>query len=118
MMIWAAIYVAASLALAFWLRHRFGWAQRINDCNWQAWVLLDIVAAFCLFWPLYLMGVIDDRPGNGLTISGYCGRNALLGKRWARIAASFIDRLFLILTSQRDHCRKAFGNWADPMGIV
>ena len=117
-MIGLALYVAASLALAFWLRQRFGWAQRLNDCNWQAWVLVDIVAAFAIFWPLYLLGVIDDRPGNGLTISGYCGRNALLGHRWAKIAAAMIDWLFFTLTSQRDHCAKAYTRWSDPMGIV
>lgn len=117
-MIWAAIYLALSVALAFWLRHRFGWAQRINDCNWQAWVLVDIVAAFAIFWPLYLLGIIDDRPGNGLTISGYCGRNALLGKRWAKIASNLIDGLFFILTSQHDHCAKSYTRWANPLGIV
>lgn len=116
-MIWLAFYIAVSIALAFWLRHHFGWAQRLNDCNWQAWVLFDIVAAFLIFWPLYLVGVSDDRPRNGLTISGYCGRNALMGKRWARIASAVIDRLFLILTSQRDHCVKAYAKWADPMGV-
>ena len=114
-MIGLALYLAASLALAFWLRQRFGWAQRLNDCNWQAWVLVDIVAAFAIFWPLYLLGVIDDRPGNGLTISGYCGRNALLGHRWAKIAAAMIDWLFFTLTSQRDHCAKAYAKWANPL---
>ena len=115
-MIWIALYVVLSALLAFWLRHRFPWAQRLNDCNWQAWVLLDIIAAFLIFWPLYLAGVIDDRPRNGLTVSGFCGRNALMGKRWARIASAVIDRLFLILTSQRDHCVKAYTLWYDPLG--
>lgn len=68
-MIWLALYIAVSIALAFWLRHHLGWAQRLNDCNWQAWVLADIVAAFLIFWPIYLVGLVDDRPGNGLTIS-------------------------------------------------
>lgn len=115
-LIWLALYLLSSLAVAFWLRHHFAWAQRLNDCNWQAWVLLDIVAAFCLFWPLYLLSVVDDRPGNGLTISAYCGRNALMGRRWARIASALIDRLFRALTSQRDHCAKAYTRWANPLG--
>ncbi len=115
-MIWLALYIAVSIALAFWLRHHFGWAQRLNDCNWQAWVLLDIVAAFLIFWPLYLVGVVGDRPGNGLTISAYCGRSALMGKRWAKIAAQVIDWPFFILTSQRDHCAKAYTRWANPLG--
>lgn len=115
-MIWLALYIALSALVAFWLRHHFEWAQRINDFNWQAWVLVDIVAAFAIFWPLYLMGAIDDRPRNGLTVSGYCGRNTLMGKRWAKIASAVIDRLFLILTSQRDHCVKAYTRWSDPLG--
>ena len=115
-MIWIALYLAFSIALAFWLRHRFGWAQRLNDMNWQAWVLLDIVAAFLIFWPLYLVGLVDDRPGNGLTISAYCGRSALMGKRWAKMASAVIDQLFLVLTSQSDHCAKAYTRWANPLG--
>ena len=42
-MIWLALYLAFAVVNAFWLRHRFGWAQRLNDCNWQAWVLADII---------------------------------------------------------------------------
>ena len=83
--------------------------------NWQAWVLADIVAAFLIFWPLYILGLVTDRPGNGLTISAYCGRNAMLGKRWAKIASAGIDRLFRILTSQSDHCAKAYARWANPL---
>ena len=79
-------------------------------------MLVDIVAAFCLFWPLYLTGVVNDRPGNGLTISGYCGRNALLGHRWAKIVAAVIDWMFFIVTSQREHCAKSYTRWANPMG--
>ena len=115
-MIWLALYITLSAIIAFGLRRHFGWAQRLNDCNWQAWVLLDIVAAFLIFWPLYLVGVVDDRPGNGLTISAYCGRSALMGHRWAKIAAQVIDWPFLILTSQRDHCAKAYTRWSDPLG--
>lgn len=115
-MIGLAFYIALSALVAFWLRHKLPIFQRVNDWNWQAWVLLDIIAAFLIFWPLYLAGVIDDRPRNGLTVSGFCGRNALMGKRWARIASAVIDRLFLILTSQRDHCVKAYTRWSDPLG--
>lgn len=115
-MIYIAFYIALSLAIAFWLRRHFGWAQRLNDCNWQAWVLVDIVAAFLIFWPLYIVGLVDDRPGNGLTVSGYCGRSALLGRRWARLVSAVIDCLFFILTRQRDHCAKAYTRWGAPLG--
>lgn len=114
-MIALALYLAASVALAFGLRHIWPPFQRLNDANWQAWVLIDIVAAFLIFWPLYILGLLTDRPGNGLTISGYCGRNAALGHRWARIAAAMIDWLFLALTSQRDHCWNAYAKWASPL---
>lgn len=114
-MILFVIYPALSTLVAFLLRHKLPFFQRVNDWNWQAWVLLDIIAAFLIFWPPYLVGVIDDRPRNGLTVSGYCGRNALMGKRWARVASAVVDRLFLILTSQRDHCVKAYTRWSDPL---
>lgn len=114
-MICLAIYLALSAFVAFWLRHKLAIFQRVNDWNWQAWVLLDIIAAFLIFWPLYLTGLLADRPRNGLTISAYCGRNALMGMRWAKIASAVIDRLFLILTSQSDHCEKAYTRWSNPL---
>ena len=44
------------------------------------------------------------------------GPRKLMDRRWAKVASAVIDRLFLILTGQHDHCRKAFQNWANPMG--
>ncbi len=114
-MILVLAYIAASALTGFYLRHRWAWAQRLNDANWQAWVLADIAAAFVLFWPLYIAGVLHDRPASGQTISTYLGRNAAAGRRWALAAARIIDALFRVLTSQRNHCAKSYARWANPL---
>lgn len=116
-MIGAALYVALSLALAFWLRQRFAFAQRLNDANWQLWLLLDIAAAFMIFWPLYVVAILRERPLPWVTISAMCGCYALQGKRWAIAGSWAIDALFLVLTSQRDHCATAYRHWAAPLTI-
>lgn len=115
-MIAAAVYVALSLALAFGLRHVHPLAQRLNDMNWQAWLLLDIAAAFVLFWPAFVVGILRDRPLAWGTISAICGCYAGQGRAWARAGAAAIDALFLVLTSQRDHCATAYRNWGNPAG--
>lgn len=115
-MIWLALYLLAAISNAWWLRNRWAWAQRANDCNWQAWVLLDIVAAFCLFWPPYIGNVIKDRPPPGITISAFVGWQASKKRRWALVAARIIDLPFFILLSQSDHCAKEYAKWADPLG--
>lgn len=113
-MIWLALYLGLALGNAFWLRHIAGFFQRLNDLNWQALVLVDIGAAFVIFWPLYLVGAMKERPLPWTTISAMCGGNA--GKTWADKAAALIDALFFVLTSQRDHCAKAYAKWCAPMG--
>ncbi|MEZ5688697.1 MAG: hypothetical protein R3E21_07960 [Caenibius sp.] len=101
-----ATYVALSMVLAFWLRHRAPIFQRLNDVNWLALVLIDISVAFCLFGLLYILSIYQERPDPRETLSSVVGRHAIAGKRWATWAASAIDWIFLILTSQRDHCLK------------
>jgi hypothetical protein len=114
--IWLAAYVLFAVVVAKWLRQRVPWFQRVNDFNWQLLVLVDVVAAFAIFWPLYLLAVIDDRPLPWTTISTMFGYYALQGKAWARIGASLVDPLFLALTGQREHCRLSYVKWASPLG--
>lgn len=110
-----AIWLALAIATAFWLRHRFTPFQRLNDFNWACLVLADILAGFVLFWLAYLAFLIDVRPPAGVTISAFCGWQADEGRRWAIIARTLIDGLFRLLTSQRDHCGKAFISWRAPL---
>jgi hypothetical protein len=114
--IWGVvIWIALAVITGKWLRQRVPWFQRLNDFNWQALVLVDVVAAFVIFWPLYLLAVLDDRPLPWSTISTMCGYYALQGKAWAKISASLIDALFFALTGQRGHCLKSYYRWAAPL---
>lgn len=116
-MTWLIIaYLALALATAFRLRKRWAVFQRLNDLNWAALVLIDIVAAFALFWPLFLIGVLRERPLPWTTISTMCGCYARQGKLWAQAGELAIDGLFLALTSQSGHCRKSFDAWRAPLG--
>lgn len=115
-MICLVAYLALALASACWLRHRLVVFQRLNDMNWQTLVLIDIVAAFAIFWPLYVAGILHDRPLPWATISTFCAASALQNRTWAIKAAMAIDALFFVLTSQRDHCAKSYARWAAPMG--
>lgn len=96
------------------LRHSFAFFQRLNDLNWQALVLIDIAAAFAIFWPLYLVGLLYERPLPWATISTFCGARAAAGDDWAIKIAAAIDALFFVLTSQRDHCARSYAKWAAP----
>lgn len=102
----ALAYLALALITAFRLRHKSAFFQRLNDINWDALVTLDILIGFVVFAPLYLLGILKERPDPGMTISCFAGRNAALGKGWAEKLAAAIDALFFIITSQRDHCAK------------
>lgn len=113
-MIYALLFIGFMVLVARF-RKRSILLQRINDLNWQSLVLLDIIAAFLIFWPLYLVGVVEDRPLNGQTISAICGDGTEKGYRWAHIASETINLIFLVLTSQRDHCADAFRRWAYPL---
>lgn len=108
-------YIAQAVAVAFWLRHIWAWAQRVNDCNWRLLTLLDEVAAYPLFAPLYAVGWYPRRPMVGDTISSLLWFGEISGARWCRPLRRAVDTLFRLLTSQRDHCRKAWLNWANPM---
>lgn len=116
-MIWVILaYLALALATAFGLRHRWAPFQRLNDLNWAALVLIDIVAAFAIFWPVYVIGLLRDRPLPWTTISTMCGCYARQKRLWAEVGELAIDGLFLALTSQSDHCRKSFQAWCAPLG--
>lgn len=115
-MIWAFIaWLLTAALVAVWLRHRLTFFQRLNDLNWAALVLVDIVAAFVLFWPLYLVGLLAPRPGPWVTISTHCAACSLEDRTWAIKAAVVIDALFFVLTSQRDHCAKSYERWCSPL---
>ncbi len=115
-MIWLALYIALSLLLAFVLRQRWAWAQRANDANWRAITLADELAAFLIFVPLHAIGLFPIRPSVGDTISSLSWAGEQFGLRWCRPVRRAIDALFWLLTSQRDHCRKAYAKWANPLG--
>lgn len=108
-------YLVVALTTAFWLRHLAPFFQRLNDLNWQALVTLDVIAAFVIFWPLYLVGVLRDRPLPWATISTFCAACALQDRPWALKATAAIDALFFVLTSQREHCLKAYARWSAPL---
>jgi hypothetical protein len=112
--IWLA-YLALAIATAFWLRHRFAFFQRLNDAHWQALTLLDIAAAFVIFWPLFLVGLLRERPLPWATISAMCGCYAKQNIGWAVVASAAIDALFFAVTSQAGHSFKAFSKWASPL---
>lgn len=116
-MIWACAYLLFVIATAYGLRLAAPIFQRVNDLHWQVLVLVDIVAAFVIFWPLYVAGVIIYRPRSGQTISAICGAGAARGVGWAVKAAALVDALFLVLTSQRDHCADAYRRWASPLSF-
>lgn len=115
--LWCAAYVALSLALGLWLRRHFSWAQRFNDCHWRFLTLIDEAVTFPIFGALYLLSLFPRRPMVGDTISAlvWWGQMERLG--WCRPVRAGVDVLFL-LVGQRDHCRKAFEKWANPMGVM
>lgn len=114
---WIAAYVAGSLALGFRLRRLFSWAQRLNDCHWRLLTLIDELVTFPIFGLLYLLALFPRRPIVGDTISALVWWGEAQGIGWCRPARLAIDTLFL-LVGQREHCRKAFENWANPMGAL
>ncbi|MFA7597666.1 MAG: hypothetical protein WCY92_15065 [Novosphingobium sp.] len=113
--LWLALYAAASMANAFWLRQRFAICQRMNDVNWRILTLIDEVGAFAIFTPLYVLGLFPRMPMVGDTISSLAWAGELAGVRWCAPLRIAIDALFRLLTSQRHHCHDAWAKWADPM---
>lgn len=111
----ALVWLVIAAMTAVSLRHHSAFFQRLNDLHWQALLLIDIVAAFILFWPLYVVGLMAPRPGPWVTISTHCWACSLDGARWAVKAVAAIDALFFVLTSQRDHCAKSYAAWAAPL---
>ena len=114
-MIWLSIWLGASLLLGLWLRHRWAWAERLNSLNWRLLTLADEAAAVLIFGIGHALGLFTRRPMVGDTISSLCWWGHLRGVRACSWAVRAIDTLFL-LVGQRDHCRKAFEGWANPLG--
>lgn len=117
-MIWIVAYALAAIVNAFRLRHRWAWAQRINDANWRLLTLIDEVAAFLIFGLLYILCLFPRMPMLGDTISSLCWAGELAGVRWCMPFRVAIDALFRLLTSQRHHCRTAYTDWTNPLGRV
>ena len=114
-MIWLAWLAFAALC-AVWLRHRFAWAERLNALHWRLLTLADECAAVLIFGIGHALGLFSRRPMVGDTISSLCWWGNLRGVAACRWAACSIDWLFRLLVGQRDHCRKAFEWWANPLG--
>jgi hypothetical protein len=117
-MIWLALYLITAIANAWRLRRLWAWAQRVNDCNWRLLTLIDEVAAFLIFVPLYAFALYPRMPMVGDTISSLSWAGELADVRWCRWLQIAIDALFRVLTSQRDHCEKAHAKWANPLGAM
>jgi len=111
-----AAYVAISLAVGFWLRRLFSWAQRLNDCHWRFYTLGDENLTAPIFGMLYFFGKFPRRPMVGDTISALVWWGERQGIAWCRPVRRAVDALFL-LAGQREHCRKAFENWANPLEV-
>lgn len=109
-------YLIFSIINASFLRKYFKFAQRINDVNWQLLVLIDIIVAFFLFGPFYILGWVTELPGDGQTISSYLYRNSIKNKTWANLSVKIIDKIFNVLTGQEYHCKKAYEDWTNPSG--
>lgn len=109
-------YLTFSIINASFLRKYLKVAQRINDVNWQLLVLIDIIVAFFLFGPFYILGWVTELRGDGQTVSSYSYRNAIKGKSWAIISVRIIDKVFNMLTGQQEHCKKAYEDWTNPNG--
>lgn len=99
-------WLAFGIINAKWFRKKSNVLQRINDIHWGFLVTFDILMAFLIFSPLYLLRIIDERLYTGETISSFTGRNIILGKIWAKILGKVIDTIFLVLVNQEDHCLK------------
>lgn len=76
--------------------------KRVQASAWALLIALDVLA--CTLWlaPLHALGLADKPTGRQM-ISGYVGKAAYNGHRWAFLPERLIDGLF-----GRGHCLKAY----------
>ena len=79
-----------------------------------AWDQLALVGLCFVPFVLLGRGICPDADE---TISSYVGRHALAGARWALLAETMIDRLFLLLGDGPGHCRRAIENLAQRRAV-
>ena len=75
---------------------------RLKASAWALLIALDVLV--CTLWlaPLHLFGLADQPTGRQM-ISGYVGKAAFNGHRWARLPERLIDALF-----GEGHCLRSY----------
>lgn len=75
-------------------------------------LLVTTTILLCTIWQgaLYPFGLASRPSGRRMT-STFVGEAASNGRRWGRIMAAIIDRVFLWLGDRPDHCQRAFENY-------
>lgn len=77
---------------------------RIGAVLRQLLVSIDQFAQVAIVGVAYITGLTSVCPSADETISSYVGRAELRGARWGKIAAAFIDCLFILLGEAPGHC--------------
>ena len=71
----------------------------------QLLVAVDQLAYILIAVPIYIV-VGGPTPSADETISSRVGRAAIKGHRWGLVLEAIIDRLFIVLGADPDHCRR------------
>jgi hypothetical protein len=71
----------------------------------QLLVAVDQLAYILIAVPIYVVAG-GPTPSADETISSGVGRAAIKGHRWGLILEAIIDRLFIVLGADPDHCRR------------
>lgn len=82
---------------------------RFRSWGWQFLIALDQLAHVLICFATYVVLGRGDCPVADETISSRVGRAAVLGKRWALLLETVIDRLFVALGDKPGHCRRSIG---------
>jgi hypothetical protein len=75
----------------------------------QLLVAVDQLAYILIAVPIYIVAG-GPTPSADETISSRVGRAAIRGHRWGLILEAIIDRLFIVLGADPDHCRRNVGS--------
>jgi len=71
----------------------------------QLLVAVDQLAYILIAVPIYVVAG-GPTPSADETISSRVGRAAIKGHRWGLILEAIIDRLFILLGTEPEHCRR------------
>ena len=71
----------------------------------QLLVAIDQLVYILIAVPIYVVAG-GATPSADETISSRVGRAAIKGHRWGLILEAIIDRLFILLGADSDHCRR------------